>query len=33
MAFRVLSRNQQPEFWTLVTFRRRHLTALGDLLQ
>ena len=33
VAFRVLSRNQQPDFWTLATFRRRHLTALGDLLQ
>jgi transposase len=33
VAFRVLSRNQQPDFWTLATFRRRHLTALGNLLQ
>ena len=33
VAFRVLSRNQHPDFWTLATFRRRHLTALGDLLQ
>lgn len=32
-AFRVLSRNQQPDFWTLATFRRRHLTALGNRLQ
>jgi len=33
LAFRVLSRNQQPDFWTLATFRRRHLAALGNLLQ
>ncbi len=33
VGFRVLSRDQQPDFWTLATFRRRHLTALGDLLQ
>jgi hypothetical protein len=29
----VLSRNQQPDCWTRAPFRRRHLTALGTLLQ
>ena len=33
VGFRVLSRNPQPDFWTLATFRRRPLSALGDLLQ
>jgi transposase len=33
LAFRVLSRNQQPDFWTWATFRRRPLLALGDLLR
>jgi transposase len=28
---RVLSGNQQPDFWTIAAFRRRHLKALGDL--
>ena len=32
VTFRVLSRNQQPDFWILATFRGRHLPALGDLL-
>lgn len=32
IAFRVLSGNQQPDFWTLNTFRTKHREALGDLL-
>jgi transposase len=28
---RVLSGNQQPDFWTIAAFRRRHLKALGEL--
>ncbi len=31
VAFRMLSGNQQPDHWTLSEFRRRHITALGDL--
>jgi len=31
VGFRVLSGNQQPDFWTLAAFRRRHLEALGQL--
>lgn len=31
VGFRVLSGNQQPDFWTLSEFRRRHCQALGDL--
>ncbi len=31
VGFRVLSGNQQPDFWTLSEFRRRHYEALGDL--
>ena len=30
--FRILSGNQQPDFWTLNTFRTRHREVLGDLL-
>ena len=32
VGFRVLSCNQQPNFWTIAAFRRRHHEALGDLL-
>lgn len=32
VAFRVLSANQQPDYWTLNDFRRRHHKAIGDLL-
>ena len=32
VGFRVLSCNQQPNFWTIAAFRRRHHQALGDLL-
>jgi transposase len=31
--FRVVAGNQQPDFWTLAAFRRRHAAALGNLLQ
>ncbi|MGB9880120.1 MAG: transposase, partial [Anaerolineae bacterium] len=31
VGFRVLSANQQPDFWTIAAFRRRHHKALGDL--
>jgi transposase len=31
VGFRVLAGNQQPDFWTLAAFRRRHLEALGQL--
>jgi transposase len=31
--FRVVAGNQQPDFWTLAPFRRRHAAALGNLLQ
>jgi len=31
IGFRVLSGNQQPDFWTLSEFRRRHHEALGKL--
>jgi len=31
VGFRVLSGNQQPDFWTIAAFRRRHHKALGDL--
>jgi transposase len=31
VGFRVLSGNQQPDFWTLAAFRRRHYEALGEL--
>jgi len=31
VGFRVLSGNQQPDFWTLSEFRRRHHEALGNL--
>ena len=33
LAFRVLSGNQQPDFWTLNQFRTRHIEALGDLFK
>ena len=32
LAFRVLSGNQQPDFWTLNKFRTTHREALGNLL-
>lgn len=32
LGFRVISGNQQPDFWTLAAFRRRHREALGNLL-
>lgn len=32
VGFRVVAGNQQPDFWTLAAFRRRHREALGDLL-
>ena len=32
VAFRYLAGNQQPNFWTISEFRRRHKKALGDLL-
>ncbi len=32
IGFRFLSGNQQPDFWTLAAFRRRHHQALGGLL-
>lgn len=32
IGFRFLSANQQPDFWTIAAFRRRHHKALGDLL-
>ncbi len=32
VGFRVLSCNQQPDFWTIAAFRRRHHEALGGLL-
>lgn len=31
VALRMLSGNQQPDYWTLSEFRRRHLKALSDL--
>jgi len=31
--FRLLSGNQQPDFWTLAAFRRRHHEALGQLFE
>lgn len=31
IAFRILSGNQQPVYWTLNEFRRRHMAVLGDL--
>ena len=31
VGFRLLSGNQQPDYWTLSNFRRRHHKALGDL--
>ena len=31
VGFRVLSANQQPDYWTLSEFRKRHHEALGDL--
>ena len=31
VGFRVLSANQQPDFWTIAAFRRKHHKALGDL--
>lgn len=31
VGFRVLSANQQPDFWTIAAFRRRHHHALGEL--
>jgi len=31
VGFRMLSGNQQPDYWTLSEFRRRHLGALRDL--
>lgn len=33
IGFRVLTGNLQPDFWTRAAFRRRHLSALGDLLR
>ncbi|MBV1734760.1 MAG: IS1182 family transposase [Candidatus Desulforudis sp.] len=32
IGLRYLSGNQQPDYWTLSEFRRRHNAALGDLL-
>ena len=32
VGFRVLPCNQQPNFWTIAAFRRRHYEALGDLV-
>ena len=32
IGLRYLSGNQQPDYWTLSEFRRRHHAALGDLL-
>jgi hypothetical protein len=32
VGFRVLSGDQQPDFWTLAAFRRRHHESLGQLL-
>lgn len=32
VGFRVLSCNQQPDFWTISAFRRSHHKALGKLL-
>lgn len=32
IGFRMLSANQQPDFWTIAAFRRRHHAALGALL-
>jgi len=31
VGFRFLSANQQPNFWTIAAFRRRHHHALGEL--
>lgn len=31
VGFRFLSGNQQPDFWTIAAFRRRHHEALGEL--
>jgi transposase len=31
VGFRVLSGNQQPDYWTLNAFRTRHIQALGNL--
>jgi transposase len=31
IAFRLLSANQQPDYWTINEFRNRHLDALGKL--
>jgi transposase len=31
VGFRYLSANQQPDFWTIAAFRRRHHKALGEL--
>ena len=31
VGFRILSGNQQPDYWTLSEFRRRHPTALRGL--
>jgi len=33
VGFRLLSGNQQPDFWTLAAFRRRHHEALGQLFE
>jgi len=33
VGFRLLSGNQQPDFWTLTAFRRRHHEALGQLFE
>jgi hypothetical protein len=32
LGFRILAGNQQPDFWTIAAFRRRHQAALAQLL-
>ncbi|KYH31056.1 hypothetical protein MOMUL_27310 [Moorella mulderi DSM 14980] len=33
IGFRFLSANQQPNFWTIAAFRRRHHEAVGEIFQ